>query len=95
MSEWQHVIGNSNLIQYETGTSYLIKLPKSDYKVWISKKLVTLSGKGGYRMRIGYLPHFTFKIFKNGKGRYNSREIIDEREITAKQFAEYFGDQDG
>lgn len=88
---FKNITANSNLIQTQTATAVLIKLPKSEYMFWHPKKCVRISGKNGYRMSIGYTPTWNFKIFRNGKGKTTSFTKIDEREITAEQFESYFG----
>lgn len=91
MTQWKSLIGNSNLIQAETATSYLIKLPHQKLKFWHPKKLVRLSGKGGYRMDIRYTDDFSFKCFRNGEGQYNRRDVIEERTLTASEMEAAFG----
>lgn len=91
---WKKVIANSNLIQAETPKAVLIKLPKSEFLFWHPAKCVRTDGKGGYRLSISYTDDFKFKIFRNGKGRYNSHEKIEEREITSKEFEAYFGKEE-
>ena len=85
--KWQNVYCSKNLIEAETERGICIKLPKSDFKFWTSLKLVR-NVKGG--ISIGYLPTMNFKIFKNGKGQWNKFDKIDEKEISAKEWAEYF-----
>lgn len=87
---WKRVIGNSNLLQAETDNAVLIKLPKSEMKFWHPKKLVRTSGKNGYRLSISYTDEFTFKCFRNGKGQFNFKEKIQECELSAAEFEEFF-----
>lgn len=93
MKNWKNLEANSNLIQTDTGTAVLIKIPKQDFVFWHPAKLVRTSGKNGYKMSIGYTDDFTFKIFKQGKGKYNKFAKIDEREITAEKMRAYFGEE--
>ena len=95
MNQWNKVIANSNLIQAETAKAVLIKLPKSELKFWHPAKCVRTSGKGGYRLEISFTDNWKFNLFRNGKGKYNFKDKIDEREIDAKEFTEFFSnDQD-
>ncbi len=88
--EWKNVTANSNLIQAETERAVLIKLPKSELKFWHPRKCVRTNGKNGYRLSIGYTDSFEFKAFRNGKGRYNGHEKIEEVTLTSAQFEKYF-----
>ncbi|MFW6221982.1 MAG: hypothetical protein ACOC3T_00065 [Bacteroidota bacterium] len=81
---------NSNLIQTESSNAVLIKLPKSELMFWHPKKCVRTSGKGGYLMSIGYTQDWNFKVFRNGKGKYNRFEKIEEREMSVEEFESYF-----
>ena len=88
--KWHKIIGNSNLIQFETERAYLIRLPKSELMFWHPKKLVRLSGKKSYKMTISYSDEFKFKVFRNGKGRFNFKEILEEKILSIDQWKEYF-----
>jgi hypothetical protein len=90
MAEWQTVTANSNLIQHESDHSVLIKLPGSKLKFWHPKKLVRQSGRGGYRITISFTGEWTFKVFRSGEGRFNRREILEEKQLSAAEFAAYF-----
>lgn len=87
---WKSVTANSNLIQAGTAKAMLIKLPKSDLKFWHPVKLVRTSGKDGYRMTVSYTDDFTFKAFRTGQGRYNFKDKIEERELSAAEFEKFF-----
>lgn len=87
---WKQVTANSNLIQTETDRAVLIKLPKSELMFWHPKKCVRTSGKGGYRMSISYTDDFEFKAFRNGKGKHNFKEKIEERELSVPEFESFF-----
>lgn len=90
MSTWKNITANSNLIEFTTDKSILIKLPKSDFVFWHPSKLVRVNGKNNYRMSIGYTDSFTFNIFKQGKGQYNKTQKIAEKQITVEEFEAYF-----
>nr|DAO33617.1 MAG TPA: hypothetical protein [Caudoviricetes sp.] len=90
MSTWKNITANSNLIEFTTDKSILIKLPKSDFVFWHPAKLVRINGKNNYRMSIGYTDSFIFNIFKQGKGQYNKTQKIAEKQITVEEFEAYF-----
>lgn len=90
MSNWKQIIANSNLIQTSTDKAILIKLPKSELMFWHPAKCVRLAGKNNYRMTISYTDDFKFKAFRNSKGKHNFKDKIEERELTAAQFEEFF-----
>ena len=85
-----HVTANNNLIKWETEKAYLLKLPKSKYKFWLSKKLVRIL-PNGYQVRIDIPNNFKIKIFKNGEGRYNKYKVVSEKEVDAEGLLKYFG----
>ena len=87
---WKQVTCNSNLIQHESDSAVLIKLPKSEFRFWHPTKCVRTNGKNGYRMTISYTDSFTFKIFRNGKGKYNRFDKIEEKEISPSEFEKFF-----
>lgn len=84
------VIANSNLIKWETEKAYLLKLPKSQYKLWISKRFARVL-PNEYQIKIRIPNNFKTKIFKNGEGRYNKYYIVSEKEIDAEELLKYFG----
>lgn len=90
-SKWKSVKANSNLIQAQTSTSVLIKLPKSELTFWHPAKCVKQSGKGGYLMEISYTDEFKFKAFRNGKGISTFNVKIEEKELNSEEFEAYFG----
>lgn len=92
---FKNVTANSNLIQTETATAVLIKLPKSELMFWHPKKCVRTSGKRGYRLSIGYTADWKFKCFRNGKGKTTSFTKIEERELSATEFEAYFNAGEG
>ena len=65
--KWKKVKVNKNNIVVDTGTAILIKCPNknhfSNYKFWISKKLVNEFSKGF--VEIVYKDEFTFSCKKN------------------------------
>lgn len=83
-----NISANTNLILWETERAFLLKLPKTKFKFWISKKLVRV-----YENQITFLipDNFEVKVFKNGEGKWNSREIIEEKILNRIEFLEHFG----
>ena len=95
--KWKNININKNNIEYETGRAVLIKMPhSSDYdgfKFWHPSKLVR-EGRNDGAVSIGYTEEFTFRLFKNGNGKHNSREIVAEETIDASEFELAFGRMD-
>lgn len=91
---WKNIEINLQNIEKNTGKATLIKMPNNSdyagYKFWHPSKLVRY-GSNSYARSIGYTDNFTFKLFKNGKGKYNKFDLIDEVEIDAEEFEEAFG----
>ena len=92
MNAWKTLSCNSNLIQQTTSRSVLIKVPKTDWMFWHPAKCVRTKGKNGYHVTISYTDSFEFKLFKNGKGRYNKFEKIAEKQVDSVTMASYFGE---
>lgn len=86
-----NVSASSNLILWETERAYLLRLPKTKYKFWISKKLARTSADYGYKINMIIPSDFEVRIFKNGEGKYNKKEVIDERVISIEEFLKQFG----
>lgn len=89
---WETISVNKNNIEHETCKSMLIKMPnKSAYagfKFWHPKKLVR---DKGYFCTISFTEEFVFKLFKNGQGKYNFKDIVASKEIDACEMKEAFG----
>ena len=91
---WKTIQINQQNIKKDTGNAVLIAMPhNSDYdgfEFWHPAKLIR-SGNHSYAISLSYNDEFTFKLKKMGKGKYNSRDVIDEREISVADFEEAFG----
>lgn len=91
---WKNIEINIQNIETDTGKATLIKMPNKSryagYKFWHPSKLVRY-GSNSYARSIGYTDGFTFKLFKNGNGKYNKFDVIDEIEIDVEEFEEAFG----
>lgn len=77
--EWKNFILNSNAIQTQTDSSFLIKQPNSDWCFWLSRKCVRFSGKNGYRMEIGIKSDMN--IFRAKKGTKTVKDQILGEEL--------------
>lgn len=91
---WKNININKQNVKFDTGRAVLIAMPhSSDYdgfSFWHPSKLVR-EGRHSNALSIGYTDDFNFKLVKYGKGKYNSRDIIDEQEISVEEFEEAFG----
>jgi hypothetical protein len=86
---WKQIEANSNLIQHDTGSAVLIKLPKSDLKFWHPKKCVRTGGKNGYKMTISYTDSFSFKCER--KGGVGGKEILETKIFNGDEILSAFG----
>lgn len=91
---WKTLNINKNNIITETGRAVLIACPHaSDYNgycFWHPSKLVR-SGRHSAAVSISYTEDFTFRLKKYGKGKYNSREVLDEVQLGYDEIEEIFG----
>lgn len=91
---WKKIAFNVQNIQHETMNGVLIAMPHSSdhdgYKFWTSQKLVR-QGRHSYERFLSVNEDMTFKLIKNGKGKFNKFEVIASKEITADELAEAFG----
>lgn len=60
------VVINWNQIEWETYKAYLLKIPKSKYKMWIPK-YHTQPTHNGKQLRVLLHDNFKYKIFKENK----------------------------
>ena len=90
---WKNVNANVNQIKTETERAVLINCPHNSkydgYSYWHPSKLVR-EGRHSASISIGYTDEFKFKLVKYGKGEWNSRDIIDEIEISVEEFEEMY-----
>lgn len=91
---WKTINFNIQNIEYTTYNATLITMPKKSkyagFKFWHPSKLVRDNGGKGYFKSFSYTDQFEFKLFKNGNGKYNGHEIIDEIILTPKEIEEAF-----
>lgn len=90
---WKVININKSNVEYETAKATLIKMPnKSTYKnymFWHPSKLIR-SGIHEASLTLSYTDDFEFKIFKQGKGKYNKYEVLDEKIIGALELEDAF-----
>ena len=90
---WKNIEINIQNIETDTGKATLIKMPNKSkyagYKFWHPSKLIRY-GSNSYARNVGYTDEFTFKLFKNGNGKYNKFNVIDTIEIDVEEFEEAF-----
>lgn len=85
--EWKKIRVNTQNIEAETGKAVLIKMQHSSdydgYKFWHPAKCVR-PGSNTFEVEVSFSEGWEFKLFKNGQGKYNSREKIAETVIDAE-----------
>lgn len=96
--KWKGLQINSNLIKANTGKSVLINMPHNSdydgYAFWHPAKLVW-DGAHRAAVSIRYTDGFVFYLKKYGKGRYNSRELLDEIQLAPDEMEAVFAAIDG
>lgn len=95
---WKTINFNRQNIEYETERAVLIKMPNNSqyagYVFWHPSKLVRVIGGKGYHMSFSFTDDFKFKVFKQGKGRYNYKDIINEVELLPDDMFKEFEQSD-
>ncbi len=85
--KWKSLAISTDSIEARTSKAVLIKMPKgSDYAgfvFWHPAKLVEHCVS--YVEKISYTDDFEFRLFKNGKGRFNYNQRIAEKTISAAE----------
>ena len=91
---WKNININKQNVKADSGKAVLIAMPHSSeydgFSFWHPSKLVR-EGRNSYALSIGYTDDFKFRLVKYGKGKWNSRDIIEETEIGVEEFEEAFG----
>lgn len=87
---WVNFYVNENQIKQKTNQSILIKLPKTDWLVWISKRCVQ-SGTHYANMRVGVVEDGQYEIFRNGKGKHSRFQKIASKTVTGTELAKMCG----
>lgn len=90
---WRKININKQNIKVDTGMAVLIACPhKSDfdgYTFWYPSRLVR-EGDHSNTISISYTEEFIFRLKKYGKGKYNSREVLDEVQLAYDEIEEVF-----
>ncbi|WP_314970671.1 hypothetical protein [Peptostreptococcus stomatis] len=60
------IIINWNQVEWETYKAFLLKIPKSKYKMWIPKSH-TQTTRNGKQIRVLLHDNFDYKVFKENK----------------------------
>ena len=94
-TEWKNILFNIQNIEAQTSSAILIKLPMKSalkgFKFWHPIKLVR---KADHMLSFGYTDSFQFRIFKNGAGRYNFKEKVEERIVNAQEIEKAYSRTD-
>lgn len=91
--QWFNIEINANKIEARTDKAVLIKMNNNsdykDYAFWHPAKL--LRSKGG-NYTFSFNEDFNFNLKKNGNGKYNKFQIVDETTIDYQEMLEQFGE---
>ena len=94
---WNSININKQNIIAETSSAVLIACPHNSdydgYSFWFPSKLVR-EGRHRNAISISYNEDFTFYLKKYGKGKHNSRSVIDEAQLAFDELEEVFGVMD-
>lgn len=89
---WKKVYIPSGFIKTRTDKAVLINMPRSSkfagFSFWHPAKLV----RSGWlnEVSVSYTKSFVFRLKMYGKGKYNSHEVIETKDISARDLAEAF-----
>lgn len=84
------VQANSNIVKCRKNNKYLIKLPKTKFSFLCPQEYVHFTGNNNGSVIIYYTDDTQIHAFRYGKGQDNSRQIIDERYMSAGEWEQYF-----
>ena len=91
---WRRFTITKNNIKAETDKAVLIVCPHHSeydgYCFWHPSKLVR-EDRNGWTRSLSYTEEFVFNLKKYGKGKYNSREVLDEVQLGYDEIEEVFG----
>ena len=93
MEMWRKININKQNIKAHTDKAVLIAMPHNSefngFCFWHPSKLVR-EGEHASAVSISYTEDFVFRLKKYGKGKYNSREVIDEVPLAYDEIEEIF-----
>lgn len=93
MAKWKKIRILIQNVVYVSDRSVLIAMPhRSDYdgfKFWHPLKITEIEDEE-MPIEILYTDEFVFRLFKNGKGKYNYKEVIDRVEVKASDIEDAF-----
>lgn len=93
--KWEKIHLESNLLEGETTKAYLINMPKTSrykgYSFWHPARCVSFVGKNRFLMQISFTEAFEFKLKKCGKGKFNFKDVLDEKILSVDEFKEVLG----
>lgn len=91
---WRSININKQNVKADTGRAMLIACPhNSDYDGWCfwhPSKLIR-AGRHRNALSLSYTEEFEFTLKKYGKGKHNSKEVLDEDCIDFEEFEAMFG----
>lgn len=93
-AEWGKIAVNAQNVECTTASGAKINMPHSSdhdgYSVWVSLKLLR-SGRHSYEYMLSAKSDMTFTLKKYGQGKWNKRDVIAEKTISAEEMAAAFG----
>ena len=91
---WGKIAVNAQNVECTTANGAKINMPHSSdhdgYSVWVSLKLLR-SGRHSYEYMLSAKADMTFTLKKYGQGKWNKREVLAEKTISAEEMAVAFG----
>lgn len=91
---WGKIAVNAQNVECTTASGAKINMPHSSdhdgYSVWVSLKLLR-SGRHSYEYMLSAKSDMTFTLKKYGQGKWNKRDVIAEKTISAEEMAAAFG----
>lgn len=91
---WRSININRQNIKADSGKAFLIACPHNSeydgYCFWHPLRLIR-EGRHSNAVEISYTEEFTFYLKKYGKGKYNSRDVINEVQLGYDELEEIFG----
>lgn len=93
--EWESIQIQSNCIETSTERAVLINMPKTStykgYSFWHPAKCCRSVGKNNFLLQISFTDDFKFRLKKYGKGQYNYKDVLAEKELDSEELKNAFG----